>query len=73
MMAAPKPREDASLPRWAAIVLRYFHSLVWLLLAATCFLWGAAGPVIARPFALLAGVFYVVFIVVYLKYGSRRR
>lgn len=71
--AWPRPREDTPRPRWAAIVLRFFHPLVWLLLALTCFLWGAFGPVPARPFAALAVVCYVVFMVAFMKYGSRGR
>ena len=39
----PQPGPKRSLPRtqWQHIVLRYFHSLVWVLLAAGCFLAGA--------------------------------
>jgi Ca2+/Na+ antiporter len=46
------------------IVLRYFHSLVWVLLAIGCFLgaWQAAG-ILGRWVALLGIPTYAVFLV----------
>lgn len=40
---------------WSRIVLRWFHSLTWLLLAAACFLWG-------KLLAVLGAIVYLVFI-----------
>ena len=40
---------------WSRIVLRWFHSLTWVLLAVACFLW-------AKLLAALAGVVYLIFI-----------
>ena len=42
-------------PLWSKIILRWFHSLTWLLLAAACYLWSTL------PAALAGGV-YLVFI-----------
>jgi hypothetical protein len=69
----PKQVSGSPRPAWAHLVLRYLHSFVWLLLAATCFLGGAGAATAAQFLALLAGVCYAVFIVVYLKYGAAKR
>jgi hypothetical protein len=36
------------------IILRWFHSFTWILLAATCFLW-------SKSTAALAGIVYLIF------------
>jgi hypothetical protein len=36
------------------IILRWFHSLTWLLLAVACFLW-------SKTTAALAGIVYLIF------------
>lgn len=38
----PSPKRSQQRTQWQHIVLRYFHSLVWILLAAGCFLAGGA-------------------------------
>jgi drug/metabolite transporter (DMT)-like permease len=64
LVKAPRPRIDdpgAPRARWAAVVLRWFHGVVWLLLAAACFLWAAAVPAAATGAALSALVLYLVY------------
>lgn len=62
----PRPKTPAqaqSRPLWRQLVLRWFHMLVWVLLAVSCFarLWPATTP-LAGPVAL-AGLFvYLIFI-----------
>ncbi len=56
----PKPKTGQTRPTWVHLVLRWFHSLVWLLLAAACVLWGS-GSAWGKPVALLAGLVYLVF------------
>jgi hypothetical protein len=41
---------------WSKIILRWFHSLTWVLLAAACFLRSTLP-------AVIAGVAYLIFIV----------
>jgi hypothetical protein len=51
-------------PRWRQFVLRWSHSLVWLLLAASCFVQAgqfASGAAIGGALALLAGLTYLLF------------
>ena len=43
-------------PLWRRIVLRWFHSLTWLLIAVACLLW-------SKLTAIAAAVVYVVFLV----------
>lgn len=57
----PKPKENQLRPLWVHFVLRWFHSLVWVLLAGACLLWGA-GSGLGNPISLLAGLVYLVFI-----------
>ena len=67
----PKPR--APRPAWSAFVLRWFHSLVWALLATACLLWAASIPsMLAQGLALLALVFYSVFMVTFLRDRQRQ-
>ncbi|MCX6039755.1 MAG: hypothetical protein NTV69_01255 [Caldilinea sp.] len=47
----------------AQIVLRYFHSLVWVLLAIGCFLGAAGSGDLGRWVALLGIPTYAVFLV----------
>lgn len=46
---------------WSKIILRWFHSFTWVLLAAACFLE-------ARLPAIAAGVVYLIFILTF-AYG----
>lgn len=65
----PKPRGSAPRPPWAQIVLRYAHSLVWVLLACACFLWaGNRQSGVASVLGFLALVMYVVFLVTFFRY-----
>ncbi len=45
------------------VVLRYFHSLVWVLIAIGCFLGSAGYGDIGRWFALLGIPVYILFLV----------
>lgn len=42
-------------PSWSRIVLRWFHSLTWALLAAACLFW-------SKVLALLAAALYLIFL-----------
>jgi hypothetical protein len=60
-------------PVWMHDVLRWFHMLVWMLLATTCFFVDAGQTTLAGACALLAGVFYVVFVVTLIKDRQRQK
>jgi hypothetical protein len=48
------------------VILRWFHSIVWLLLGISCFMWGDYIPgktVLANILALLSLLIYVIFVV----------
>ena len=65
----PKPRGNAPRPQWAQIVLRYAHSLVWVLLACACFLWaGDRQSGAASVLSFLALPTYIVFMVTFVRY-----
>ena len=68
----PQPSPKRSQPRtqWQHIVLRYFHSLVWILLAAGCFLAGA-GYNIGLWVAALALPVYILFLVMLVQDRNR--
>ena len=61
----PKPKGADQPPRSPRVhfVLRWFHSLVWLLLAAACFLWAGGSSGLANVLALLALALYLIFVV----------
>jgi drug/metabolite transporter (DMT)-like permease len=63
-----KPR-----PAWMQSVLRWFHALAWVMLAATCWFLDAAQTTLASASALIAGFMYVMFIVAVIKDGQRRK
>jgi len=51
--------------KWRYFVLRWFHSLVWLLLAVSFFMWGdliPGGDLSASISALIALMVYLIFI-----------
>jgi hypothetical protein len=51
-------------PPWRQFVLRWFHSLVWVLLALACFVQSgqiAGGGAVGGALAVLAGLLYLVF------------
>jgi Flp pilus assembly protein TadB len=62
-------------PRPAAVqsILRWFHTLVWMSLAAACFFAGAGQSALVTTCLLLAGVLYVVFVVTLIKDGQRQK
>lgn len=70
----PKPPKKSTHERTRGthLVLRYFHALVWFLLAAACFLWGVGNP-LATVLALLALVVYALFMVTFLRDRSAQR
>lgn len=58
------PSHRAATPRWRFIVLRWFHMVVWLLLALAAFSAGSSlpgGADIARLVALLSLFTYLIF------------
>ncbi len=60
----PRSRQGVERSLWRYIVLRWFHALVWLLLAASCFLRPAllpGGRIIPNVLAILALVAYFTF------------
>ncbi len=59
--------------RRAAFVLRWFHSLVWVSLAVTCFIWNPVGERPAQAFAALAALLYGVFVITFFIHGGRAR
>jgi hypothetical protein len=64
----PRPsRKSAALvrPSWRQFVLRWFHSLVWALLALSCFVQAsqiAGSGAVGGGLAILAGLLYLIFI-----------
>ena len=64
------PKRSQPRTRWQHIVLRYFHSLVWVLLAAGCFLAGA-GYNIGLWLAALALPVYILFLVMVVQDRNR--
>lgn len=59
----PRPRPgQPDRPAWLKIVLRWFHSGVWLLLAAAAFLWGQGVEGVAVWLMRLALIAYGVFL-----------
>ena len=64
----PRPRTTARpvrRPAWRHFILRWFHALVWLLLALACFIqagWLPGGPIIATAIALLSLPAYAIFV-----------
>lgn len=60
----PEPEADRPpRPAWMRLVLRWFHSLVWLLLAAACFLQYGSTAAIGQVVGFVGLLVYVVFIV----------
>ena len=61
----PRPKADSGGPprsRSTHIVLRWCHSVVWALLAASCFLWAGGPSLLANALALLALILYLIFL-----------
>lgn len=60
------PRQGRQRTGWRALVVRWGHSLVWLLLALASFIWAGwlpGGPALADALARVALLLYVLFIV----------
>ena len=66
----PSPKRTQRRTQWQHIVLRYFHALVWVLLAAGCFLAGA-GYNIGLWVAALALPVYIYFLVMVVQDRNR--
>lgn len=49
------------------LIIRWGHSLVWLLLAAACFLWYVGSNPLGNQLAANAMIVYVIFIIVMLR------
>ena len=61
----PRTARGASRPAWRGFVLRWFHALIWVLLALSCFIRAAllpGGTIAANVSALLALLLYVIFL-----------
>lgn len=63
-----KPR-----PAWMQAVLRWFHTLAWVMLAAACWFSDAMRPTLIAVSALIAGIMYVTFVIALIKDGQRRK
>jgi hypothetical protein len=71
-----RPAGAAPRPLWRQIVLRWFHSLVWALLAAACFVQAlqfANAPGIGTALALGALLVYLVYITALVSDRVKRR
>jgi hypothetical protein len=66
----PSPKRTQGRTQWQHIVLRYFHALVWVLLAAGCFLAGS-GYNIGLWVAALALPVYIYFLVMVVQDRNR--
>lgn len=72
----PRPRKGTQRPFWRHVVLRWFHALVWLLLALACFarpLLPTGALWLSNMLAVLALLAYVTFIGVLIKDLSYQR
>ena len=72
----PKPKTDGRAQRRSPrvhFVLRWFHSVVWLLLAVACFLWASGGSALADALALLALLVYLAFMLTLLAERRSRQ
>lgn len=58
----PGPKRLAPRSRTEHLILRYFHTLVWVLLALGCFLGAAGYGAIGRWVALLGIPVYTIFL-----------
>ncbi len=58
----PKLKAGLVRPPWLNFVLRWFHTLVWVLLAAACLAWDRGYPSLGGPLALAAMLCYGIFL-----------
>ncbi len=49
------------------LIIRWGHSLVWLLLAIACFLWYVGSNPLGNQLAANAMILYIIFIIVLLR------
>lgn len=76
LFVQPRSRSGPSVPPrapWMRFVLRWFHTIVWLILGLACFLWASGASPVADVFAQSAFVLYLVFILVLLAVRKPRR
>ena len=58
----PQPRRNTiPRPRWVTLLLRYGHSIVWILLSGVCLLWSNNAMEVAQILGLLALFLYAAF------------
>ena len=65
-MVWPKPKspqQGAARSIGAHIVLRWFHSLVWVIFALACFFWAGAMQHVAARLSVLSLLIYCVFLI----------
>ncbi len=62
----PKEAESVNLPLKGRFIVKYAHSIVWLLLAFSCIL-ANDGQAIARFVALMGLFTYLIFIITFIK------
>jgi hypothetical protein len=67
----PSPKRTLARTQWQHVVLRYFHALVWVLLAAGCFLAGTGYTNIGLWLAAAALPVYIIFLVMLIKDRNR--
>jgi Flp pilus assembly protein TadB len=60
-------------PAWMEAVLRWFHALVWVLLAAMWWFLDAGQQSLATVSALAAGIMYLAFVATLTKDRQRRK
>jgi hypothetical protein len=65
----PRPPRTATTPRtaWQQLVLRWFHTLVWLLLALAALALKYVGVTVAQVLGLLGLVSYFIFMAVFVR------
>lgn len=67
----PNPKRIRPRSTWQHLVLRYAHSLVWILLAAGCFLAGGGYGALGLALAFAALPAYAIFLVVVVQDRQR--
>lgn len=70
MVFVPGAEKVNALDGLRFVIARWFHSLVWVLLAASFFMRGTAHETMrewANPVAMLGGLAYVVYIVTFMQ------
>lgn len=54
-------------PLIAHLIMRWGHALVWLLLAASCFLWYVGSNPLGNQLAANAMILYLIFIIAFMR------